>query len=525
MRRSISNTALLFTSVSAILGSGWLFAAFYTAQAAGPASLLAWLIGGGAVIIIAFVFAELSAMLPIMGSSSRIPHFTHGTIVSFLFAWIIWLAYAALVPAEVQAVIQYLRFFFPQLTKANNALTLQGYILASTLMMLMSILNTYSLRWLIRCNNFFTALKVIIPIIISIVLIFVASKPMDVIHAAGSNFMPYGLHGILAAIASGGIIFAFNGFKLACELAGEAKNPKRALPIAIIGSILLCLFLYLLLQIAFLSALDKPNILLGWMHIHLDGASSPFSAVLSQHHAKWILPLLYLGAVLGPLAAALIYVGSASRALYATSKNGYIPSCFEHLNQKGIPTSAILLNFFFGLLMFAPLPGWRNMITFLTSIMGITYAIAPVCLLALREQAPNQPRPFKLAFPKTTAFLAFYICTLITYWSGWAIISKLSVALAFGFVLLFWYHTCSKRGRKIQFDWLAATWLWPYFIGISIISYLGNFGGGRNIIPFGWDFIWIAVFCMAILYIAQRFKLPAEKTQAFIRALNLEQHT
>ncbi len=112
LKRSISPFALLLTSVSAILGSGWLFAAYYTSELAGPSAILAWLIGGSAAIIIAFVFAELCAMLPITGSSTRIPYYTHGTLVSFLFAWIIWLTYASFASTEVQAVLQYFSYFF-----------------------------------------------------------------------------------------------------------------------------------------------------------------------------------------------------------------------------------------------------------------------------------------------------------------------------------------------------------------------------------------------------------------------------
>jgi len=116
MKRSIFNAGLLMTSVSAIMGSGWLFAAYYTASFAGPASLVAWGLGAVLVIIIAFVFAELCAMIPVTGSSTRIPHYTQGTLTSFVFSWIIWITYLTLAPIEVQAIIQYLAFYAPQLT-------------------------------------------------------------------------------------------------------------------------------------------------------------------------------------------------------------------------------------------------------------------------------------------------------------------------------------------------------------------------------------------------------------------------
>lgn len=523
MRRSISTTALLLTSVSAILGSGWLFAAYYTAEIAGPAALLSWLIGGVATIVIAFIFAELSAMLPIMGSSSRIPHYTHGTLVSFVFAWIIWLSYASLVPAEVQAVIQYVSFYFPHITKSSGQLTHQGYWVATALMLGTSILNIFSLRWLIRCNSFLTIIKIVIPIIMSLALLNFFLQPTNAIHPANSPFMPYGMKGVFAAIASGGIVFAFNGFKLACELAGEAKHPKKALPFAIIGSVILTLTLYLLLQSAFLSSIHLKNLVVGWSQLNLTGSNSPFSAIAVQENDAWLLPLIYIGAIVGPLAAALIYTGSASRSLYGTSKNGYIPKIFEILSEKGIPVPAIIANFIFGMMMFAPLPGWKNMITFLTSLMGVTYAIGPICLLALRDQIPNQPRPFKLPCVKLWTFLSFYICTLIIFWSGWYIISKLSIALLAGFIILLGYHFFSERGRRLEFHWAASLWLWPYFIGITVLSYYGSFGGGLNKMPFGWDLLIIAVFCIVIMWISQKFKLPAATTQQFISELKLEE--
>jgi amino acid transporter len=138
MQRSIKPLGLLFTSVSAIIGSGWLFSSYYSAQLAGPAAILSWIIGGSAVVCVAFVFAELCALLPISGSSTRIPLFTHGTLVSFLFSWIIWLSYVALTPTEVQAMLQYASFYFPNLISASGGLSTKGYMAATFLMLIAS---------------------------------------------------------------------------------------------------------------------------------------------------------------------------------------------------------------------------------------------------------------------------------------------------------------------------------------------------------------------------------------------------
>jgi amino acid transporter len=521
MKRSISKFALLFTSVSAILGSGWLFTSYYTATLAGPAALVSWVLGGLMMIFIAFIFAELTTLLPITGSSTRVPQFTHGTLVSFLFSWIIWLSYAALVPTEVQAVIQYMSYFFPGIVNLDSSLTHEGYLVAAGLMLIISAINIFSLSWLLRCNNILTLMKLIIPITLAIIIISHFGSIKGVFHPAGSEFAPYGWHGILAAITTGGILFAFNGFKQACEMAGEAKRPSRALPFAVIGSITITLTIYLLLQVTLYVSLTPANYHGSWKHLLLPSSSSPLAAILHQDQLRGLLPLLYVGAIIGPLAAALMYAGSASRSIYGMSKSHHIPRLLSKLTAKGNPMYAIILNFCLGMLMFAPLPGWNKMIDFLTSLMAITYAIGPVALLALRSQLPNRERPFRLPFASLWATLAFYLCTLLAYWSGWAVMSKLGATLVMGLIVLLIHRLFIQPTHKEPLDWRASIWVWPYFSGLILFSYLGSFGHGRGIIPLGWDFLCIGLFCIAIMWLAMRFKLPSETTEKYVEELKL----
>lgn len=525
MKRSISKFALLFTSVSAILGSGWLFTSYYTATLAGPAALVSWILGGLMMIFIAFIFAELTTLLPITGSSTRVPQFTHGTLVSFLFSWIIWLSYAALVPTEVQAVIQYLSYFFPGIVHLDSSLTHKGYLFASVLMLAISAINIFSLSWLLRCNNILTTMKLIIPTTIAVIVIGHFGSPQQILHPAGSEFAPYGWHGILAAITTGGVVFAFNGFKQACEMAGEAKRPSRALPFAIIGSITITLSIYLLLQMTFYSSIGPANFAGSWKHLILPSSSSPLAAILHQDQLSVLLPMLYVGAIIGPLAAGLMYAGSASRSIYGMSKSHHIPRLLSKLTAKGNPMYAILLNFCLGMLMFAPLPGWNRMIDFLTSLMAITYAIGPVALLALREQLPGRERPFKLPMARIWATLAFYLCTLLAYWSGWNVLSKLGVTLIMGLLVLLIHRLFIQPHHKEPLDWRASLWVWPYFSGLILLSYLGSFGHGRGWMPLGWDFLVIALFCIAIMWLAMRFKLPSEATEKYVEELRLTKHS
>ena len=152
--------------------------------------------------------------------------------------------------------------------------------------------------------------------------------------------------------------------KQACEMAGEAKKPKRSLPIAIIGSIIICLIIYLLLQIAFLTSIHGEALAHGWAALLLIGGNSPFASILDSKQLPELLTLLYIGAIIGPLAAALMYISSASRSLYGMSKNDYIPLIFQKLTTEGNPVAAIAANFVLGMPMFLPLPGWDKMVTF-----------------------------------------------------------------------------------------------------------------------------------------------------------------
>ena len=507
-RRQISVFALLFTSVSAILGSGWLFSCYYTATMAGPGATMAWIIGGLFVIIVAFSFAEICSLIPVTGSSTRIPQFTHGSVVSFMFSWMVWLSYLALMATEVQAVIQYSGFYFPSLLHTDGGLTSHGYAVALGLMIVISAINVYSIRWLVRANSFLTILKIAIPLIIIAVIFAKFFDFQHIIHPAHSDYLPMGKVGVLNAITLGGIVFAFNGFKQAAEMAGEAKRPAFSVPFAIIGSVALCLIIFLLLQGAFFTSLHVSNLVHGWAQLSLTHNQSPLASILNQDHLSSMLPLLYVGAIIAPLAAGLMYCTSAARSLYGMSQNGYLPKFLQKPSPFGNPFYAIMVNAIIGMGFFAPLPGWNNMVAFLTSLLAITYAAGPVCMLTLRRQLPEQTRPIKLPCGTLWAYIAFFICTLLSYWSGWFIIQKFAFAVVIGLVIMLIYQLLH---RNKQLNWQASLWMWPYFVGIIGFSYIGNFGG-HALLPDWQILLAMGLFCAIILTLAVRFR--GDDTQA-----------
>ena len=183
------------------------------------------------------------------------------------------------------------------------------------------------------------------------------------------------------------------------------------------------------------------------------------------------------------------------------------------MSGRHTPIYAVFVNFLFGMCLFAPLPGWNKMIAFLTSLITFTYTIGPICLIALRDQAPDKKRPFKLPFGKIWATLAFCFCTMFSYFNGWEIISKLFLGFIAGFIVLIAYRTFSKKGKNTPLDWKSSLWIWPYIGGLTLISYLGSFGGGRNILPFGYDLIVLAVFSVIIVLLAGKFKLSKNQSR------------
>ena len=519
--RRISPFLLFMLSMNGIIGSGWLFAPMYAAKIAGPAAIISWLIGGIAAILIALTFAELSTMLPVAGGTAHIPQLSHGAFASFLLSWIAWITSLMLAPIEVQAVLQYSSLFFPSLTHIVNGIaTLSplGYIAAALLMISLCLLNIYSYRGLMRSSIVIFVFK--FSVIILTILTFLQARfiPSNFTGLGASMMSGQGWHAIFSAIATGGIVLAFNGFKSGVEMAGEAKKLSLAIPLSTAGSVLACLGLYLGLQIAFIGAVDSTALQNGWQNLNFTGDIGPFVGLGVGLGLGWLLKLLYTNAIVSPLGAGLVYVTATARILYAMSRIGYVPKFLSKLNRHRFPMWAILVNFGFGMLSFLPLPGWQAMVNFLVSAIVITYAMGPIALISLRKSLPDQARPFKLPAAGLVCFLAFYFCNLFSFWTGWDTISKLAIVLSVGMVLFFLAYWRGKVTLQAH-DLRSVKWLAPYLVGLVSLSYLGSFGG-INVLTFGWDFLVIGIFSLVIFQLAlqSRADISSQAVDEFLTA-------
>jgi len=522
LKRDVGIMGLLFASVGGIIGSGWLFAPFYAAQHAGPAAMVSWCIGYVLILFLALSFAEVSAMFPVAGGVVRFIKFSHGYPASFIVSWLNWVSFVMVPAIEVQATLQYTAHFWPAVVKnvghGQHPLTGIGFAIAAVLLMIFMLLNTIGIRFIIRLNNLIVWWKLLIPIVAIITLLLYRFHGSNFYHVNG--FSPFGMKGIFSAVTAGGVIFSLTGFRQSIELAGEAKNPNKAIPIALIGSLTIALLVYLFLQMGFIGALDPSDLSQGWSHLNLMGDAGPFVDIASVLGIIWLVGLLYIDAIVSPAGTAIIFTASTARIVYAMSKAGIVPKVFTRTNRHGAPYAAIIINFFVALLFFLPFPGWESMVEFLASISVLAYAVGPVSMLALRRQSPQTKRPFKLSFPVIIGTLGFVAAYLTVLWSGWHTVKIICILIVCGIVFLAIYLVKTWHFEKHAFvhikkEIVGMAWVVLSVGFIAIVSYVGPFGG-VHLVSTGLD-VGLAVVGSILIYLfAYVTRLPAEITERYL---------
>src|ERR687890_1145487 len=268
LHREVSSIGLLFVSVGSIIGSGWLFGALTASTIAGPAAIISWILGALVMLVLALVHAELGSMYPVAGGSTRYPHFAFGSLAGFVIGWAVWIGAVTVAPIEVLAALQYLTHYFPWLTDTTAGVTVltgTGIVISVILMFIFTVINLVGIRLLTESNNIIMIWKVAIPFL-AVIVIMVLSFNASNFTAAG-GFAPFGIQGVLSAIALGGIIFSYQGFEQAIQLGAETQTPQRNLPFAVIGSMAVGVVLYIALQVAFLGALHPSELKDGWANI------------------------------------------------------------------------------------------------------------------------------------------------------------------------------------------------------------------------------------------------------------------
>ena len=520
LRREIGLIGLMWASVGSIIGSGWLFGAQKAVVVAGPAALISWGIGAVAIVLLALVHAELGGMFPVAGGTARYPHYTYGGLAGMSFGWFSWLQAATVAPIEVQAMIGYARHWSwaDGFQNSDGTLTDSGLVVAVILMAVFVAVNFLGVRLLARTNSAATWWKIAIPLLAIFVL--------AITHFHGSNFTskgfaPFGAKGILAAISTSGIIFALLGFEQAIQLSGESRNPKRDIPLAVLGSVGIGSTIYIALQVVYIAAMPRVAFAHGWGNLTYKGISGPFAGLATIIGLGWLAWILYLDAIISPAGTGLIYTTSTSRISYGLSRNGYAPQLFEQTDRRGVPWFGLIISFVTGVLCFLPFPSWQQLVSFITSASVLMYAGAPLAYGVLRTRLPERERPYRLPAGGFISPLSFVVASLIIYWAGWDTLWRLGVAIVIGYVLLgsyAWYARSKGQPNAPELNWRSAQWLPVYLVGMGIISWQGSFCatagcGATGKLPLWWDIGVIAVFSLVVYYWALAVGLRPEEIE------------
>ncbi len=529
--RDMGVVGLLFASVGSIIGSGWLFGAMSAAEKAGPGSVFAWLIGGVMIILIGLCYAELGAMFPVSGGVVRFPHFSFGSLASYTLGWVTWLAAVATGPIEVLAALQYANNYLPWLQHldptGSPVLSGPGFAVAVGMLLVFSAVNIFGIRWFARLNNVLVWWKLFIILLVIAVFLAVAYNGMNFHNAQAGGFLPYGWKGVFSSIATAGVVFSFLGFRQGVELAGETRNPKRNVPIAIIGSIVITAVIYIGLQTAFVGALPEGALDHGWAAIgesfnngldQMAAAYGPLAALATVMGLTWLAVLLYIDAFLSPADTGLIYTTVTARLSYAMGRNGNAPRVLTRVNGRGVPWVGLIVTFVVGVVFLLPFPGWAKLVGFATSCAVLSFGSGPVVLMAMRRQLPDHARPFRLPCAHVMSYLGFLSANMIVYWSGWDTVWKLMAAVLIGHAILALHEGRFHRSTP-SLEWRSGSWVLVWLAGLTLISYLGIYAGSPHagnlgVLGFGWSFLVMALFSALVMWLAASSRLSPESARA-----------
>ncbi len=535
LRREAGVIGLLYASLGAIIGSGWLKGPLNAAVHAGPLSLFSWLIGGVAILLLAMVYAELATLFPKAGAVVHFPRLSHGSLLARIWSWILFLAYVSVAPAEVVASLNYLDVmikhfaihwippFIYQGAGGANLLTGTGMIIAIILLATFTLLNFLGIKWAMRISNTAGWWKLAIPLLTAVMLLTAGHHWQNFhINPADSRTQ---IEGIFTSLSTAGVLFSFLGFRQAVELAGESNNPKRNIPIAVIGSVVIGLLIYLLLQAGFIASVDPHTLSkTGWAKLTTAGylaqfGAAPLAAAAQALGLIWLTFILYVDAVISPGGTGFIYVTTSARVISAMGSDGLIHKVFSRLSRSGVPWVAGILAFAVGVIFLLPLPSWSQLVGYISSVSVLSYGIGPVVLISLRKLMPEAqyPRPFRLPAAHILAPITFIISNLMIYWSGLRTLEILLIALACIFTAFIIWRLINGVSLR-QMAWRSAWWVVPYLLGLLVLDYIGphHLVGGLNLIPFPYDTLVVAAFSLAIFYLAVQGSVSVEELETYI---------
>lgn len=324
---------LLTLGIGAVIGTGiFILPGTVAAKNSGPAVTISFLIAAIVCGLCSLCYAELSSTIPVAGSAYSYGNILYGEMIGWILGWALVLEYMLSVAAVssgwaayFNSLINSFGLHIPHALEGpydpGNGTYINLWAIISVL--LVAVLLSHGMKASMKFNNAAVVIKIaIIFIFIAVGLFFI--KPKNY-----TPFMPYHVSGVLHGATT--VFFAFLGFDVVSASAAEVKNPKKNMPIGIIGTLIVAAVLYMGVSI----------VLTGMVNYKKLDVANPVAFALKAVHQGWLADLLSVGALLGMSTMMLSMIYSSSRLIYSIGRDGLLPKFLGKIDNSGLPENAL----------------------------------------------------------------------------------------------------------------------------------------------------------------------------------------
>jgi basic amino acid/polyamine antiporter, APA family len=473
LKRTLGSWSLVALGIGAIIGAGlFVRTAAAIADRSGPSVTLAFLLAGVGCAFAGLCYAEFASMIPIAGSAYTYSYTTMGELIAWIIGWDLVLEYAvgaatvAIAWSEYfNKVLEYVGLHIPyqwchspmEVGMGVNA-GVHGIINLPAIAILL-ILSALLIRGT-QESAFVNSVIVVTKVAIVLMVIIIGWGFMNPANhtpyiPAATTFTtaqgvthPYG--GIMGILGAAGVVFfAFIGFDAVSTAAQEAKNPKRDMPIGILGSLVICTVLYVLFSHVLSGVATVQDFRTAGKE-----ASVAFAITKYMTGYAWMAKFVTVAILAGFSSVILVMLLGQSRVFYSMSQDGLVPKVFSDVHPKfKTPWKSNMLFFVFTALFAAFIP--EDIVGEMTSI-GTLFAFILVCagVWILRVRRPDLPRAFTVPAVPVVSILGIVVCGAMIYGLGWTNWLRLLIWLAIGLIIYFGYSRSHSRIKEGQ---VAAT--------------------------------------------------------------------
>ncbi|MGF6460001.1 amino acid permease [Pseudomonas frederiksbergensis] len=333
LKRGLSARHIRFMALGSAIGTGLFYGSASAIQMAGPAVLLAYLIGGAAVFMVMRALGEMAVHNPVAGSFGQYASTYLGPMAGFILGWTYAFEMVIVGMADVTAFGIYMGFWFPEVDR---------WIWVLGIVSVVGGLNLCNVKVFGEMEFWLSLLKVaaIVAMILGgfgIMLFGISTAPgaqaTDISNLwSHGGFMPNGVGGLIASFAV--VMFAFGGIEIIGVTAGEAKDPQRVLPRAINAVPLRILLFYVLTMLVLMSIFP-------WQQIGSQG--SPFVQIFDNLGISSAATILNIVVISAAVSAINSDIFGAGRMMYGLAQQGHAPKGFARLSRNGVPWLTVVV--------------------------------------------------------------------------------------------------------------------------------------------------------------------------------------